>query len=101
MSNPWMEHVKKVRAKNPKMAYKDVLVKAKSSYKKKTPAPAKKAPDYRSLPPIHYGGIKLLIFIVISFFARVATPSHFFYIISRAYRNISEEYNSLRNYIIF
>jgi hypothetical protein len=44
MSNPWMEHVKKVRAKNPKMAYKDVLVKAKSSYKKKTPAPAKKAP---------------------------------------------------------
>lgn len=43
MSNPWMDHVKKVRAKNPKMAYKDVLVKAKASYKKKdTSAPKKK-----------------------------------------------------------
>ena len=33
--NPWMAHVKKVRAKNKGMAYKDVLVKAKASYKKK------------------------------------------------------------------
>lgn len=33
--NPWMAHVKKVRAKNKGMAYKDVLVKAKGTYKKK------------------------------------------------------------------
>ena len=32
--NPWMSHVQKVRKANPNMAYKDVLVKAKSSYKK-------------------------------------------------------------------
>ncbi len=33
--NPWMVHVAKVRKANKGMAYKDVLVKAKSSYKKK------------------------------------------------------------------
>jgi len=33
--NPWLEHVKKVRAKNKNLSYKQVLVKAKSSYKKK------------------------------------------------------------------
>ena len=33
--NPWMKHVRAVRAKNKGMAYKDVLVKAKGTYKKK------------------------------------------------------------------
>lgn len=32
--NPWLEHVKKVRAKNKNLSYKQVLVKAKTSYKK-------------------------------------------------------------------
>lgn len=31
---PWMRHVKKVREENPKLTYKQVLVKAKKSYKK-------------------------------------------------------------------
>lgn len=31
---PWMRHVKKVREGNPKLTYKQVLVKAKKSYKK-------------------------------------------------------------------
>lgn len=33
--NPWLEHVKKVRAKNKNLSYKEVLQKAKTSYKKK------------------------------------------------------------------
>jgi hypothetical protein len=33
--NPWLEHVKKVRAKNKNLTYKEVLQKAKTSYKKK------------------------------------------------------------------
>lgn len=33
--NPWMEHVNKVKMKNPKMKYKDVLVLAKKTYKGK------------------------------------------------------------------
>jgi len=33
--NPWLEHVAKVRSKNPKLSYKECLVKAKDSYKKK------------------------------------------------------------------
>tara|TARA_Y100001972_G_C7578313_1_gene290112 strand:- start:666 stop:902 length:237 start_codon:yes stop_codon:yes gene_type:complete len=32
--NPWLEHVKKVRAKNKNLTYKQVLQKAKTSYKK-------------------------------------------------------------------
>ena len=34
-ANPWMSHVKKVKAANPGMKYSDVLKKAKTSYKKK------------------------------------------------------------------
>lgn len=34
MGNKWLEHVKKVKSKNPKLAFKDVLKKAKESYKK-------------------------------------------------------------------
>jgi len=32
--NPWLIHVKKVKADNPNMKFKDVLKKAKESYKK-------------------------------------------------------------------
>jgi len=32
--NPWLEHVKKVRAKNKGLSYKEALQKAKASYKK-------------------------------------------------------------------
>lgn len=32
MVNKWIEHVKKFRAKHPKMAYKEVLQKARPSY---------------------------------------------------------------------
>ena len=42
--NPWLAHVQKVRKANPKMAYRDVLVKAKSSYKKKAAPAATKKP---------------------------------------------------------
>ena len=35
MSNPWLNHVAKVRSANPNLSYKECLVKAKSSYKKK------------------------------------------------------------------
>ena len=38
MANAWMDHVKKFRAKHPKMPYKEVLQKAKASYKPKAPA---------------------------------------------------------------
>lgn len=34
-TNPWMEHVKKVRKENKKLSFKDCLKKAKKSYKKK------------------------------------------------------------------
>lgn len=32
--NPWLEHVKKVRAKSKNLSYKQALQKAKTSYKK-------------------------------------------------------------------
>lgn len=32
--NPWLDHVKKVKKDNPKLALRDVLKKAKGSYKK-------------------------------------------------------------------
>ena len=32
--NPWLVHVKKVKAENPELKYKDVLVLAKGSYTK-------------------------------------------------------------------
>ena len=34
-SNPWLAHVKKVRAKNKDKPYKQVLIMAKKTYKKK------------------------------------------------------------------
>ena len=34
-SNAWLEHVKKVREKNPGKTLKEVMGKAKESYKKK------------------------------------------------------------------
>jgi hypothetical protein len=34
-TNPWLEHVKKVREKNPGKSLKEIMVKAKDSYKKK------------------------------------------------------------------
>lgn len=33
-TNPWIAHVGTVRAKNPDSSYKEVLVKAKATYKK-------------------------------------------------------------------
>tara|TARA_R100001530_G_scaffold122253_1_gene89826 strand:- start:260 stop:373 length:114 start_codon:yes stop_codon:yes gene_type:complete len=33
--NPWLDHVKDTKKKNPKMAFKDVLKKASKSWKKK------------------------------------------------------------------
>lgn len=33
MTNPWLEHVKKVKKENPKLAFKEVLKKAKKTYK--------------------------------------------------------------------
>jgi len=33
--NPWLDHVKKTKKENPKMAFKEVLKKASSSWKKK------------------------------------------------------------------
>ena len=32
--NPWLTHVKKVKKENPELKFKDVLKKAKKSYKK-------------------------------------------------------------------
>lgn len=32
--NPWIEHVKKVKADNPKLSFKEVLKEAKKSWKK-------------------------------------------------------------------
>ena len=34
-ANPWIEHLKKFRASNPGMSYKDAMSKAKLTYKKK------------------------------------------------------------------
>lgn len=34
--NPWLLHCKEVKSKNPELAYKDILKKAKDSYKSKT-----------------------------------------------------------------
>ena len=34
-SNPWLDHVKKIKKDNPKLALKEVLKKASKSYKKK------------------------------------------------------------------
>ena len=45
MANPWMEHVKKTKAENPSLSFKEVLVKAGKTYKSKAEkgaAPAKK-----------------------------------------------------------
>ena len=44
MANPWMDHVKKFRAKHPKMAYKEVLQKARASYKPKSATAGSKKP---------------------------------------------------------
>lgn len=33
-TNPWLVHVKETKEKNPSMAFKDILKKAKESYKK-------------------------------------------------------------------
>lgn len=33
-TNPWLEHVKKVKQENPELQFKDVLKKAKQTYKK-------------------------------------------------------------------
>ena len=33
--NPWLSHVKQVKKENPKLGFKDVLKKAKTTYKKK------------------------------------------------------------------
>lgn len=33
--NPWIQFVKKVKSENPKLSYKNVLIKAKGLYKKK------------------------------------------------------------------
>ena len=35
MSNPWINHLKQVRQANPKLSYKECMVKGKLSYKKK------------------------------------------------------------------
>ena len=40
MANQWIEHVRKFRAKNPKMPYKDVLKNARASYKPKSASTA-------------------------------------------------------------
>jgi len=34
MANKWLDHVKKVKKKHPKLTFKEVLTKAKGSYKK-------------------------------------------------------------------
>ena len=34
MSNPWINHLKQVRQANPKLSYKECMVKGKQSYKK-------------------------------------------------------------------
>ena len=36
MANPWMEHVKKTKAENPSLSFKEVLVKAGKTYKSKS-----------------------------------------------------------------
>lgn len=33
--NPWLAHVKAVQKKHPNLSYKEILIKAKTSYKKK------------------------------------------------------------------
>jgi hypothetical protein len=33
--NPWLNHVRKIRAQNPSLSYKEVLILAKTTYKKK------------------------------------------------------------------
>lgn len=45
MANEWMTHVKKVRDENPGMGLKDILVKAKASYKKHSSKSSKKHQD--------------------------------------------------------
>ena len=48
--NPWLLHCKEVKSKNPELAYKDILKKAKDSYKSKpslagqTSSPPKEKP---------------------------------------------------------
>lgn len=45
MANEWMTHVKKVRDENPGMGLRDILVKAKASYKKHSSKSSKKHQD--------------------------------------------------------
>jgi hypothetical protein len=33
-TNPWIAHVKKVKKENPKLSLKEILIRAKRSYKK-------------------------------------------------------------------
>ena len=42
MANPWMTHVKATMKANPKLKFKDVLKKAKKTYKKQPKASASK-----------------------------------------------------------
>ena len=53
MANPWMEHVKKTKAENPELSFKEVLVKAGKTYKskgEKGAAPAKKKTAKKKSP---------------------------------------------------
>ena len=34
-SNPWIEHVQKVKKENPTLSLRDAIIKAKETYKKK------------------------------------------------------------------
>jgi hypothetical protein len=47
-SNPWIDHVKKVKSENPSMKYKDVLVKAKETYTKKSGGKLATTHDYKT-----------------------------------------------------
>ena len=43
MANPWLEHVKKTKAENPQLSFKEVLIKAGKSYKSKAEKGATKS----------------------------------------------------------
>ena len=50
MGNPWLDHVKVVMKNNPKLSFKQVLKKAKKTYKKKVaPKKARKAQQTRKV----------------------------------------------------
>ena len=56
--NPWLAHVKKVRAQNPDLVYSDVLKTASSSYTKvgspaKSPSPSGRQAGYVKAYPKH------------------------------------------------